>query len=487
TNRTGGEETLDPARPRYTGSGGVELSSRLRRAAFWLHFGEYNLFGSKLVNEGSRIIYVRDVRERITKLAPFLQLDADPYPVIEDGRLVWVVDAYTTTDRYPNAERADTRQLPAGSGLRHTFNYARNSVKATVDAYDGTVTLYVVDETDPIIAVWQKAFPSLFTPGAEVPESLRAHFRYPEDLFRVQTNLYGRYQLLDAQEFYSQQLAWSVAQDAPTQQAPATVGAPSPASTTIESRSDRVSDSDSARFPPYYTIFHAPVEGAQPEFVLFRPFVPFSRNDERKQLQAFMTASSDPATYGKLTAYVIPEPLPDGPLTVASNINQRFSRELTLIDRAGSEVRFGDLQIIPTGGGLIYVRPWFVQAVSSPIPVLDSVSVTYSGRSEVGTSLSAALAKLFDVDLDIGDRELGAETEPSTAEPGSEDPGPAPGTEPETVEELLAEASRLFDEAQAAKSVFDTKTYEQKIEQAYERLRRATELATGAEVTVVDT
>ena len=287
----------------------------------------------------------------MAKLAPFLKLDADPYPVVADGRLVWVVDAYTTTDRYPNAERADTRQLSAESGLRHTFNYVRNSVKATVDAYDGTVTLYVVDESDPIIAAWQRAFPSLFTSKDEVPESIRAHFRYPEDLFRVQTNLYGRYQLLDAEEFYSQQLAWSVAQDAPPAGAGRRGDAASPDHHDRRQNGPGV-DSGSARFDPYYTIFRAPVEGAQPEFVLFRPFVPFSRNDERKQLQAFMTASSDPATYGKLTAYVIPEPLPDGPLTVASNINQRFSRELTLIDQAGSEVRFGDLQIIPTGGGL---------------------------------------------------------------------------------------------------------------------------------------
>ena len=240
-----------------------------------MHFGEYNLFGSKLVSHESRILYVRDVRERVAKLAPFLKLDADPYPVVSDGRVVWVVDAYTTSDRYPNAERADTRQLSAESGLRHTFNYVRNSVKATVDAYDGTVTLYVVDESDPIIAAWQRAFPSLFTAGSEVPESIRGHFRYPEDLFRVQTNLYGRYQLLDAEEFYSQQLAWSVAQDAPTQQAPAAVVTPASATTTTDGRTDRVSDSGSTRFEPYYTIFRAPVEGAQPEFVLFRPFVPF--------------------------------------------------------------------------------------------------------------------------------------------------------------------------------------------------------------------
>ena len=371
----------------------------------------------------SRVIYNRDVAIRVEKLAPFLKLDADPYPVVADGRLVWVVDAYTTTDRYPNAERADTRQLSAESGLRHTFNYVRNSVKATVDAYDGTVTLYVVDESDPIIAAWQRAFPSLFTSRDEVPESIRVAFPVSggsvpgADQFVWSVSVVGCGGVLLAATRLERRPGRAV----PSGRCDRRYGGAASAVTTTIPPGGRVSDSDSTRFDPYYTIFRAPVDGAQPEFVLFRPFVPFSRNDERKQLQAFMTASSDPATYGKLTAYVIPEPLPDGPLTVASNINQRFSRELTLIDQAGSEVRFGDLQIIPTGGGLVYVRPWFVQAVSSPIPVLDSISVTYSGRSEVGKSLSEALGKLFGVDVDIGDRE--ADT---SADNETDTPSPAP-------------------------------------------------------------
>lgn len=482
TNRTGGEESLDPAGRAYDGVGGVELSSRLRRAAFWLHFGEYNLFGSRLVNDTSRIIYNRDVRDRVSKLAPFLSLDADPYPVVADGRLVWVIDAYTTTDRYPNAERADTRQLHADSGLRHSFNYVRNSVKATVDAYDGTVTLYVVDETDPIALAWRKAFPSLFTSGDEVPEAIRTHFRYPEDLFRVQTNAYGRYQLLDAQEFYSQQRAWSVAQDAPTRQADATLVTVPSGVTTTEPASGLVSDSDSARFPPYYTIFRAPLDGAAPEFVLLRPFVPFSRNDERKQLQAFMTASSDPGTYGKLTAYVMSEPLPDGPLTIASGINSTFSRELTLIDQAGSQVRFGDLQIVPTGGGLLYVRPWFVQAVSNPIPALDSISVSYNGRHAKGKSLGEALQSMFGVEIDIGDRQADV-----SAEPDKPTGGDGSTAEPSTVEELMAEADRLFDEAQEARDQFDSKTYGEKLQAAYERMRQAAELALGRPVEIETT
>jgi uncharacterized protein len=488
TSRPGGEESLDPARPSYSGDGGVQLSSRLRRAAFALHFGEYNLFGSRLISDDSRVIYVRDVRERVNKLAPFLALDSDPYPVVIDGGLKWVVDAYTTTSRYPNAERADTRQISERSGLRGSFNYVRNSVKVVIDAYDGEVTMYVVDESDPIIGAWRKAFPGLFTSGTLVPEELRAHFRYPEDMFRAQTNLFGRYQLLDAQEFYSQQLAWSVAQDAPERQADLNLVAPTaPGSATTLVPSSRVTDSNSRRFPPYYTLFRAPGEGSESEFVLFRPFVPFSQNDERKQLQAFMTASSDPDTYGQLTAYVIQEPLPDGPLTVAADVSQTFSRELTLLDQAGSEVRFGDLQIVPTGAGLIYVRPWFVQAKSNAIPVLNSVSVTYAGRSAVGTSLSDAVNRLFGTDVDLGDRE-GTSPVPDL---GGSDSGSDPGSgstggssESATVEELLADADRLFDEAQEAKLAFDSKLYEQKIEQAYDALRRAAELATGGAITV---
>ena len=164
-----GEISFNNETSSYTGTGGVKMSSTLRRAAFALRFGEYNLLGSGLINKDSRILYIRDVRERVQTLAPFLDFDADPYPVITNGRLVWVIDGYTTSSRYPYSENADNDELAAGSGLRHTYNYVRNSVKATVDAYDGTVTFYVVDPTDPVVTAWSKAFPGLFTPGDAGP------------------------------------------------------------------------------------------------------------------------------------------------------------------------------------------------------------------------------------------------------------------------------------------------------------------------------
>ena len=503
TQRTGGEETLDPAKPKYSGNGGVQLNSKLRRAAFAIYYGEYNLLGSKLIDDNSRIIYKRDVRERVSKVAPFLRLDADPYPVVVDGKLEWVVDAYTTTSRYPNAESADVRQLPAGSGLRGSFNYVRNSVKAVVDAYDGSVTLYIVDDTDPIVAAWSKAFPGLFTAGSAVPADLRAHFRYPEDLFRVQTNLYGAYQLKDPGEFYSQLLAWSVAQAAPSEQNASTVATDAATSladsTTAASTSGRTSDSNSNRFVPYYSLFRAP-GATTSEFVLLRPFVPYSTNDEAKQLSGFMTVSSDPATYGKLTAYVVPLPRPDGPLTVAQKTSQRFSSELTLLDSQGTQVVFGDLQLVPLGDGFIYARPWFlVPTTGQQIATLASVSLTYNNSYVKGNSLGEALGKLFPgVNVDLGDRPSGTATDSTgtgtdtsgtdtggTGTGGTDTGGTTVGTG--NAEQLLQQAQQAYDDAQKALAEFDSKTYAAQMKKAYELARQAAEAATGKEITVATT
>ena len=184
----GGNETS------FVGNGGIKFNSFVRRVALAVNFGEFNLFGSNLITQDSQILLQRDVRSRVAKIAPFLHLDADPYAVVVDGQVKWVVDAFTTTNRYPYAETANVSQLTAGSGLDHSFNYVRNSVKAVVDAYSGEVTLYLMDTKDPIARMWSKAFPNLFAKKSTVSAALAEHFRYPEDLFRVQTNMFGRYQ-----------------------------------------------------------------------------------------------------------------------------------------------------------------------------------------------------------------------------------------------------------------------------------------------------
>ena len=197
----------------YEGEDGVPLDNIIKKAAFALRFGDVNPLISDQLTGSSRVLYIRDIRERVSALAPFLDLDADPYPVIHDGRIVWIVDAYTTTSRYPYAQRVETGQLPDESGLDHTFNYVRNSVKAVVDAYDGTVDFYVMPVEDPIIEAYRDAFPRLFKDFEEMPEDLQAHLRYPEDLFRIQSNSWARYHVTEADSFYQGNDFWDVALD----------------------------------------------------------------------------------------------------------------------------------------------------------------------------------------------------------------------------------------------------------------------------------
>ena len=257
---------------RYSGEGGVSMGSFFRRAAFALRFGDINPLISNFITGESKILYLRDVSERVRLLAPFLDFDADPYPVVVDGKLLWVIDGYTTTDQFPYAQRAVTGQLPEGSDLGHRFNYVRNSVKAVVDAYDGTVTFYVVDPTDPLIRAYQKAFPELFTDQSQMTETLRAHLRYPEDLFRVQTTMWARYHIEDSAEFYSQSDAWNVAQD------PGTVAGIVNTTQTTDAQG-RVGPGAEQRIDPYYLLMQLPGE-EDLSYVLLRPFVPFS--DERQ-------------------------------------------------------------------------------------------------------------------------------------------------------------------------------------------------------------
>jgi len=241
----------------YDGTAGITLDGTLRRLAAAINFSEYNLFGSSLITGDSRLIHVRDVRDRVTKIAPFLHLDADPYPVVIDGRVKWIIDAFTTTSKFPYSQSANTDNLTSGSGLNHQFNYVRNSVKAVVDAYDATVTLYVVDPTDPIVRAWSKSYPGLFTAADQVPDELRAHFRYPEDLFRIQTNLYGRYQFTDAEQFFNCDAAWSVAQAAPREPETSTAVVDTTATDAATvADTGNVAEANVARFEPYYTLFH---------------------------------------------------------------------------------------------------------------------------------------------------------------------------------------------------------------------------------------
>lgn len=488
SSRAAGE--IGPVGPgvRYEGTGGVTAGSVFRRLAMALKFGEYNLFGSGLIESDSRILWVRDVRDRVAKVAPFLALDADPYPVAADGRIVWVVDGYTTTSHYPYAEDADVSQLSGGSGLRQRFNYVRNSVKAVVDAYDGTVTLYRMDESDPIAAAWSKVFPKLMKTKADLPASLKAHLRYPEDLIRVQTAHLGKYHLDQADDFFNSDLRWCVSQDVPSEQsADFTTTVPAAGNVvnaaTASSSSTRCSTTD--RYVPYYSLF-TPPGASKAEFSLIRPFAPFSPDDSLQVLRAFAVGTIGDDLLPRLTLYDVQGSLPPGPFTAHLQIQSELSQAFTLEDSKGSKVLFGDMQLVPVGKGLLYVRPIYVKAEgATAIPDLRYVVVIGNGGLGRGNSLSSALNELFPgVQVILGDRTGsstgGGDSAPTTTVPGGSGNPDGSGTSGESIEELLADASALFDEADAALRAGDLGKYQEKVAAARAKVAAAEALLGGS-------
>lgn len=463
----------------YSGDGGVVLDSTVKRLAYALRYLEYNLVGSSAINSDSRLMDVRRVQDRVRKLAPFLQFDGDPYPVALDGRVVWIIDGYTTSDRYPYSQGADRGQLESTSGLGEPFNYIRNSVKATVDAYDGSVTFYVMDDEDPVLRVWRSAYEDLFEPLSAMPAALRDRLRYPEELFRIQTALYSKYRL-DGGQFFDGDLAWSVAQK-PAEQPGAGTGAVPPTTTSTETTTPPAvlaADSSGERFEPYYAMFRPPGAGEdQRDFVLFRPFVPFSNDDGKRELQAFMTASADPERYGELTAYVLAgsgqESDEPGPVEVAQSMDtdQAIAREITQLNDSGSQVQLGTMQMLPVADGVVWARPLYVSSQTSQQASFKYMLVSYRGEAAFGTSLGEALGKIFpNLSLQVGDR-LGADSEPTDP---TEPVDPEAGQR--SVEELLAAADQLFDEADAAFADRDLGLYQAKIDEARALVVEALEL-----------
>ncbi len=477
----------------YQGTGGVSMGSTLKRLAFALRFGEPNLVLSNLITPESRILYVRDVRDRVKQLAPFLDFDANPYTVVLNGRIYWIIDAYTTTDRYPNAQTAETAVLPGNSGLRHSFNYVRNSVKAVIDAYDGSVNYYVVDDTDPLIRSYRDQFPKLFSTVDQAPAGLVDHFRYPEDIFNVQTTMWNRYHIDDPNAFYAGTAAWNVAQNPPRTQDEANA-------TLSTTNALGVVRTKERRVDPYYTLMRLPGSSTT-EFLSLRTFVQFSEDDTRKQLVAFMTASSDPKTYGRLRVYQVSDPLPFGPALVASDLSRRFADDLTLLDSNGSKVIFGDLQLLPIGSSIAYVRPWFVQATgNTSVPELRFVSVTIGEVSYKGRTLDEAMASAFPgTTFDFGQvvptgtgsgsgtggtgtGGTGGGTTTTTA-PGGSTTTTTPKPPSGSVEELLSKANTLLSKAEAdLKRTGDLGAYQAAVREAQALVAQAASLITGTTV-----
>jgi uncharacterized protein len=479
---TGVDEEDCPGYPdpgAYSGTGGIKLDSVFKRMAFALSYLDYNMIGSGAIDDGSRLVSIRRVEDRAKKLAPFLSFDNDPYPVALGGRVVWVIDAYTTSDRYPYAESGDRKQLSPGSGLDHPFNYVRNSIKVVVDAYDGTVDFYIIDDVDPIAKVWQSAFPGMFKTKDQMPAGLAEHLRYPEELFRVQTAAYSKYRLTP-EAFFGRTGAWSVAQ-APIARPRASgtvVAATATDADTSAAQADLATESGTERFVPYYSMLRSPGE-SEASFKLLRPFVPFSTDDSKRNLQAFMTASSDPKDYGALVAYEVTSP-EDGPFTVSNTMNTEssVSQQLSLLNIEGTDVVFGDLQMVPLAGGLLWVRPVYVQPsvtdARATQPTIELVLVSQNNNAAFGSSLSAAISKLFPgFDENIGD--VVGDTPDDSGDNGDGGVTPPPTTD-KSPADLLDEAETLFAQADQALADRDLATYQARVEEARALVQQAVDL-----------
>jgi uncharacterized protein len=377
----------------YSGTGGVQLSNFFDRAMFALRFSDLNLIISNQITDQSRIMFDRGVQARVSKAAPFLSLDADPYPVLIGGHIDWVQDAYTTTDNYPYAQNVDTGALPSTSGLNQNLNYVRNSVKVVIDAYTGKMTFYVMTPHDPIIETYEKAFPGMFTPANKMSSELRAHLRYPEDIFALQATTYGRYHIVRAQSFYSAADAWTLSPSpgsgSPSQALPTTL--------TTNAQGQVVSTGQVQRMAPIYQVMRYPGQ-LQQSFTLLDAFVPVSTQSQIQTLSGFMVAQSDPGHYGQLQMFVTPrDNPPNGPSIVASRIDQntKVSSQITLLNSNGSSALLGSVLMIPVANALLYIQPLYVQSSRNAFPELQQVIAVYGNTVAMDSTLQQALTDVF--------------------------------------------------------------------------------------------
>ncbi len=453
----------------YDGPGGVEAGNLLRRAAFAVRYSDFNIIISQQLEADSKVLMRRNVVDRVASGAPFMSVDSDPYMVVLDGRLVWVVDLYTTSEWFPYSQSAETGRLRAVSDgaintdpyLSNRFNYLRNPVKATVDAYTGEMTYYVIDETDPVLGAYRQAFPDLFTSADEMPDGLAEHFRYPEDMFRVQTDMFRRYHVTGARDFFTDSDRWDIAVD--------------PATSPRDPIRRPVFDQDRRQIlqmEPYYLLIRLPGED-ELSFLMMQPFTP----EAKANMISFLVAKSDPGSYGDLIVYQLQRDRQfDGPALVGQDINQDsdFSALRTLEGQEGSEFIQGQMLVIPIEESILYVQPIYLQGDSGQIPEFKRVVVAYGDTIGFGESLDQALAQVFP---DFAPTAVPLDPQPVDAEPTDAEP-----TDGETVvvsgdvAELLASAEEAFAAANLALAAGDLGTYQTKVEEAAALIQAAQEL-----------
>lgn len=429
-------------RSSYEGTGGVEMSNPLRRLALAVRFGDINVLLNDDITPQTKAMYFRTITERVGQITPFLSFDPDPYLVVVDGRLVWMMDAYTTSPFYPYSERTSIR---TATNLQ-TINYIRNVAKVTVDAYNGTVSYYLLDEEDPIVAAYAAAFPGLFQPFTALPEALQGHVRYPELLFRVQTRQFLRYHMTDVEVFYGQSDVWAIPQET-------------------------FANNTAVEMEPYYVIFRLPGE-AETEYLLIQPYT----LQNRPNMVAWVAARNDPATYGQLIVYRWRSQDVAGPIQVEGRIDQdtEVSQQITLWSQQGSEVIRGNLIVIPLNNAFLYVEPLFLRSETNPLPELKRVIVSNGFDVIMRPTLAEALAGLLDasvadiveaVPVDLGD-----------VDSAESDETPAPVLD-ESVESLIQSANAHFEAAQAAQQAGDWATYGAELDALERDLQRLIELS----------
>ena len=436
----------------YTGKGGVPVGSLFNKLVFALKYQEQRILLSNLINKDSKILFERNPRDRVAKVAPWLTLDGDPYPAIVDGRVLWLIDGYTTSAGYPYSRKttlsdSTTDALTTNSAAitaqgNQNVNYIRNSVKATVDAYDGTVSLYAWDEKDPVLKTWSKAFPNSIKSKSEMSAQLLEHIRYPEDMFKVQRDILSAYHVKTAAAFYSGQDFWRVPRD------PSTFGA------------------NAGNQPPYYMTMQLPGSD-KPFFALTTPFVP---RGGRENLAAFAAVNSDAGPdYGKITVLQLPRSTNiAGPSQVASNFEAKpeVANSLSLLRQGGADVVLGNLVTLPVGGGLLYVQPVYVRATANAAayPLLQKVLVSFGDQIGFSDSLKGALDQVF-----AGNS--------GTSDSGGSTGSGAPTSGATDLANALADARQALADSRAALAKGDFTAYGK----AQERLKVAIDAATSAQ------
>jgi len=409
----------------YEGKGGVVIDSFIKRLFFAIRFNSLKLFLSNDITSQSRILYYRNIKERVEKITPFLDLDQDPYAVLADGKIYWIFDAYTKSGNYPYSQPVSYKNT--------AVNYIRNSVKIVIDAYDGTVSFYLADKNDPIIKTYAKIFPNLFKPIEKMPKSLFSHIRYPEDIFRVQASVYATYHMDNPQIFYNKEDQWEI---------------------PIVSDGGETADTGEP-MGPRHMIMKLPGEKKE-EYILMLPFTPRNKDN----LSAWMAARNDGERYGQLIVYRFPkQKLVFGPKQVISRINQdaEISRQISLWDQRGSQVIQGPLLVIPIEESLIYVRALYLKAQTGKIPELKRVIVAYENKIAMEETLEQALTKIFGAEITTSVKEEIKEEERRD--------------QSQRLTELLKQAEELYNEAISSQKEGDWARYGELIRQLGEVLK----------------